>query len=231
MSGRRNYKVKPEDFRQRVRRFPRDVLLKGIALEAAKATGAQDSPSTTPDERKKSVICEGYLFHIAGMCVTRCNNYRNARVDQQVINDLVNGCYNIWDPELDDPDSDSAWQKTLSRIAYIQMPFQQSSTELSKRTISLFGDDPRFGPPLFDVNWWNQNLGVTLPQFLKIGLVMYVLSLRFGGSISRQTLLADNCRLIFEPMPFRRGLQVVDSWLARPIDEIARLGREDTKGR
>lgn len=106
------------------------------------------------------------------------------------------------------------------------MPFQVSRAEPLTRTLCLFGNNPRFGPALFDDDWWNANLGVTIAQFLKIAFGMYAAAIHNDGSISHQTLLADNVRPVFEPVSPVRGLQVVDAWLARPIDELAQAGRE-----
>ena len=194
---------------------------------AAGETRARNSSSLTADESTMSSIYEGYLFQIAGMCVIHCNNHRRASVDGAAIKDLVNGCYNIWDAELEGPDDDSAWQRDLSRLAYLQMPFQMSRAEPLARTLCLFGDDHRFGPPLFDGDWWGDNLGVTVTQLLKIGLGMYAAAIHNDGSILRQTLLAEKVKPVFEPVSPERGLQVVDSWLARPIDVLTLSGREN----
>lgn len=227
-SNRTNYyKVKPQEFLQRVRRFPRDRLLRGIAGMAAGETRARNSSSITRDAATRSAIYEGYLFQVAGICVIHCNNHRRTPVNEEVINDLVNRCFHTWDPELEGPGSDSAWQRDLSRIAYLQLPFQMSRAEPLARTLCLFGGDPRFGPSLFDDDWWKAQLGVTISQFLKIAFGMYAAAIHNDGAISRHTLLADNVRPVFEPVSTERGLWAVDSWLARPIDELARVGREN----
>ena len=225
MGHRRNYKVKPDEFRQRVRRFPRDHLLTGIAIMAARQTTQRESPSATLEEQKMSVIREGYLFLIAGICVRYCNNHRTARVDDQALRDLVEGCYNIWPPELDEPRSDKTWHRVLSRIAYLQMPFQQPPLDPLIRTLCLFGDDSRFGPPLFDGTWWEETLGVTLPQFLKIGFGMYVTATSLDGNIPRRYLLSGGLTPVFDPVSPIRWLRAVDTWLARPIGELAESTR------
>ena len=228
VSNRNNYyKVRPEEFLKRVRRFPRDELLRGIAGIAAGETRARNSSFMEGDEATRSAIYEGYLFQVAGICVTHCNNHRRAPVTKEAINDLVNRCLHTWDPELEGPASDIAWQRDLSRIAYLQMPFQMSRAEPLTRTLCLFGSDLRFGPPLFDDDWWNAELGVTISQFLKIAFGMYAAAIHNDGAISRKTLLADNVRPVFEPVSPARGLRAVDSWLARPIGELARVGRKN----
>lgn len=226
MGYRRNYKVKPDEFRQRVRRFPRDHLLRRIALIAARENTQREASSTTLEERQMSVIREGYLFQIAGLCVRYCNNHRTARVDDQAVGALINGCHNVWPPELDEPRSDGSWHRVLSRVAYLQMPFQLPPLDPLTRTLCLFGDDPRIGRPLFDDVWWDKKLGVALSHFLKIGFGMYAAATIFGGSISREALLSSDFRPLFDPVSPGRGLRAVDAWLARPIGELVELARE-----
>ena len=221
--------VEPGEFRQRVRRFPRDALLKGIALQMASETQNRASSPTAPDEALWSPVREGYLFQIAGICVTYSNNHRSTSVDDQAIANLVNDFHAMRPPEFDDPLSDSTWQKIWSRISYLQMPFQLSQAEPLARSLCLFGDDPRFGPPLFDDDWWSEKLGVTLFQFLKIALIVHEIATASGGSFPREALLGEESELVFEPVPPSRVLQVVDAWLARPVDHLVRLGRKHMK--
>ena len=97
MHHRRNNQVKPEVFRQRVRRFPRDEMLRGIARMSAQEALRRD---TANRDDKRSVITEGYLFQIAGICVTSCNNHRSRPVDDDAVGDLLNGLHNVWSPNL-----------------------------------------------------------------------------------------------------------------------------------
>ena len=121
----RNYKVRPDEFRQRVRRFPRDALLRGIAhLAAQESLGRKTPQGIRADNR--SFIREGHLFQLAGICVTHCNNHRDTPVDDDAVGDLLNGLYNVWSPELDGARGEEAWQRVLSRLAYQQMPYQMS---------------------------------------------------------------------------------------------------------
>ena len=174
------------------------------------------------------MIREGMLFRIAGTCVTSCNNHRRTRVDDEVIEGLVNSYHNIWPREIDGQQDGDSWQRILARMAYVQMPYQLSPWTSLMRTLCLFGDDPQFGPPVFDGRRWEEILGVTLPQYLRIGFGMYAAAIHHDASITRRTLLADDFALAFEPVPARQALEVVDSWLARPVDQLARLGREKT---
>ena len=227
MHHRRNHRVRPNEFRQRVRRFPRDDLLRGIARAASQEAHLRDSLPSREDETF-SRVREGYLSQVAGICVTNCNNHRNAPVDDAAVNDLLNGLFNVWRPELDNSYELSRWQRILSRVAYIQMPYQMSQAEPLSRALCLFGGDPRFGKPVFEDGRWESILGVPLEEFLNIAFIMYAAAINNPGGILRETLLAANVRPAFEPVGAERALQAVDSWLARPVDDLARLGQEMT---
>ena len=173
-----------------------------------------------------SPVREGYLFQIAGICVAWCNNHRRAQVDDQAIASLVNDFHSMRPPEIDDPRRDRTWQKIWSRIAFLQMPFQQDGPEPLERSLCLFGDDPTYGQPLFEEGWWIEKLGTPLPQFLKIALMIHEIAIASGGVLPRQSLLTEDWAPAFDPVTPTQALQVVDSWLARPIEDLARLGQE-----
>ena len=226
MHHRRNDKVKPEVFRQRVRRFPRDQLLRGIArMSAQEALGRH----TTNRDGKWSAIREGYLFQIAGICVTHCNEHRSRLVDDAAVEDLLQGLYNVWPPELDREHGVEVWQRILSRTVYQQMPYQISQAKPLARSLCLFGNDPRFGEPVFEDGRWEAILGVSLEEFLKIAFIMSTLAIHDLGGISRQTLLSENVRPVFEPVGAEQALHVMDSWLALPVDDLAQLGQKMTQ--
>ena len=225
MNHRHNHKVKPEVFRQRVRQFPRDELLRGIARMASQEARGRDAAN---QDDKRSVIREGYLFQIAGICVTNCNNHRSRPVDDDAVGDLLNGLHNVWSPELDRAGGDEVWQRILSRLTYQQMPYQMSQAEPLSRSLCLFGNDPRFGEPVFEDGRWEAILGVPLEEFLKIAFIMSAAAILKSGGISRQTLLSASFRPVFEPVGAEQALHVMDSWLARPVDDLTRLGKEKT---
>ena len=115
----------------------------------------------------------------------------------------------------------------MSRMAYIQMPFQAFRGEMLARSICLFGTDSTFGQPVLDSGWWEETTGVTLSQFLKIGFVMSMVGPWFEGSVSRQRLLADDFAPLFKPVDAGLALHVVDSWLASPIDDLVQMSRDN----
>ena len=185
----------------------------------------RDSLSSREDETL-SLIRESYLFQVAGICVTSCNNHRSTPVDDAAVHDLLNGLFNVWPPELDNSHERSRWQRILSRVAYIQMPYQMSQAEPLSRALCLFGSDSRFGEPVFEEGRWESILGVPLDEFLKIAFIMYAVAINKAGGILRETLLAANVRPTFEPVGAERALEAVDSWLARPVSDLAQLGQE-----
>ena len=67
-----------------------------------------------------------------------------------------------------------------------------------------------------------------LEEFLKIAFIMSAAAILKSGGISRQTLLSASFRPVFEPVGAEQALHVMDSWLARPVDDLARLGKEKT---
>ena len=71
-------------------------------------------------------------------------------------------------------------------------------------------------------------LGVPLAQYLRIGFGMYSTALRNSGSITRSALLSDGFVPTFSPVPAMQAMEIVDSWLARPVDRLARVGRSNT---
>lgn len=227
MHHRRNHQVRPEVFRQRVRRFPRDELLRGIARATAQESLFRDSLTSRRDEIF-SLVREGYLFQVAGICVTNCNNHRSTPVDETAVEDLLNGLFSVWPHELDNFREFRTWQRILSRVAYLQMPYQMSPWEPLVRTLCLFGDDRRFGEPVFEDGRWETILGVSLEKFLQIAFIMYAAAIHNPGGISRRTLLAANVRPAFEPVGAERALQVIDAWLARPVADLAQLGQKMT---
>ena len=213
---------------QRVRRFPKGALLRGLARVAARETRFRNHPDRSRKEKEMSFVREGYVFQVAGICLRYCNNHRRAFVDDRAIDDLAERCWSIWPPELDGTPGDEEWHKVLSRLAYIQMPVQLSRLEPLARSICLFGTDPRFGRPVLDRGWWEETTGVTLSQFLKIAFVMSAVPVMFGGSIPRRRLLDADLGPVFQPVEPARTVRVIDRWLASPLDHLTQIPRDQT---
>ena len=102
---------------------------------------------------------EGHLFQIAAMCIRFCNNHRRSRVDDSSISDLVDRLWSIRPPGFDNRFGDADWQQAMSRMAYIQMPFQAFRGEMLARSVCLFGTDSMFGQPVLDTGWVGGNHG------------------------------------------------------------------------
>ena len=218
---RRNHKVRPAEFRQRVRKYPRDALLRGIAR--ASAEQALDRGSLPSIDRQWSAVQEAYLSQIAGICVTSCNNHRSASVDDDAVRDLVDALHGVWEMDLVGSHDDETWQRIWSRFAYLQAPYQQSLWEPLVRTLCLFGDDPRFGQAVMEEGRWEEMLGVTLPRFLMIGFFMHTVAIQLPGGVSRAAL-----EIALEKLGADDALQVVDSWLALSVNDLVHLGRQNT---
>lgn len=225
---RRNTQVRPADLRQRVRSFPRDRLLKAIAHQSAQDVSATRHLALDHPRDRLVQVRQGMLFAVAGICVTSGNNHRGGQVRLSDVQDLLDGFHNVWEPALDDELSGAVLRTVLSRIAYVQFPFQLSPVESLARSLCLYGADPRFGDAVFGEDEMCDMLGTTLARFLYLGFAMYCLALGRGGRISRSELLDDGCAPIFAPDSAQEGLSVIDRWLAAPADELASVGREMT---
>lgn len=225
---RRNTQVKPADLRQRVRSFPRDRLLRAIAHQSAQEVSATRGMALGDPQERLVQLRQGMLLAVAGICVTSGNNHRSKPVRPRDVQDLLDGFHNLWEPTLDGQPSDAALRTVLSRIAYVQLPFQFSPMESLTRSLCLYGADPRFGEAVFGEDETRDMLGTTLARFLYLGFAMYASAVSRGGRVSRSELLSDSYAPIFAPDSAQDGLDVIDRWLAAPADELASAGREMT---
>ena len=162
---------------------------------------------------------------LAGICVSIGKNQRRASVTDVTVKELVNDLFNMVDPGLDAPESDEALQRTVSRTAYLQMPFQNEPWPPLMRTLCLFGDDPRFGPPTIETAQWLRIVGATVAQFVQIGFLMYVAAVQNDGAIDRAIFDAPRFDPIVHPLTIAEALAVVDEWLAQPVEDLASAGR------
>ncbi len=225
---RRNIRVSPEAFRQRVRSFPRDRLLRAIAHQSAlDILNTRGLPIDHPEARLAQVR-QGMLFAIGGISATSGNNDRSKAVDRGDVQDLLDGFHGTWERTLGSQDIDAARRSVLSRGAYTQFRFQLPPMESLARCLCLFGDDPRFGDPLFEEDKMRDMLGVTLLRFLYLGLAMYTFAIARDGRVGRSELLNDCGAEIFAPDSAEHSLGVIDRWLAAPADALADIGRRET---
>lgn len=210
------------ELRKSIRRHSRDELLRGIGRVNASAARSQRTTPNSADD-KLAAISESYSFMLAGICVSIGKN-RSARVTDRTIEKLVNDLYNMADPSLDAPESDEALQRIVSRTTYLQMPFQNEPWPPLMRTLCLFGDDVRFGPPAIEKSDWQRIVGASVEQFLQIGFLMYVAAVQNGGAIKRTVFDAPRFDPIVHPLTIDEALAVVDEWLAQPVEELAAAG-------
>lgn len=221
MSDHRNRKVTPAEFLQQVRQFPRDTLLHAIASVAGEL--ARDRSNLSRIEKEWSAVQESYLFHIAGICVTTCNNYRDTPVSRDTLLDLVETFAGVCEADLDGPYDDETRWCIMAQSAFLQAPYRQSLREPVARTLCLFGDDPRFGPPVLDERRWEEILGATLPRFLTNGFAMYAIATKLPGGITRMALHSSLQAL------GGVGAHVLESWHSRPVRVLYRRGRQRTQ--
>lgn len=210
------------ELRKRIRRHSRDELLRGIGRVNASAARSQRTTPNSADD-KLEVISESYSFMLAGICVSIGKN-RSARITDRTIEELVNDLFNMVDPSLDAPESDEALQRIVSRTTYLQMPFQNEPWPPLMRTLCLFGDDPRFGPPAIKKSDWQRIVGASVEQFIQIGFLMYVAAVQNGGAIKQAVFDAPRFDPIVHPLTIDEALAVVDEWLAQPVEELAAAG-------
>ena len=224
MAGRLEVDLSADAVRQRVRRYPRDELLCGIGRVAS-----QEARSiylnTGIDDGKLAQVRQGYLLLLAGICVTWCNNHRKAQVADHAVEGLVDDLYNVWEPGLDDSESTDALQRSLSRVFYVQLPFQNEPWPPLMRTLCLYGDDPRFGPPAITRAQWHKIVGVSVEQFLQIGFLMFTAAMQNGGAIDRSVFDPQRFDQIVPPLTIAEVLETVDMWLSKPVADLADLGR------
>lgn len=229
MSGDSSMGLSVGELRKQIRRYSRDELLRRIAGKNAQAVRSGRAQSDA-EEDKLSVISESYSLMLAGIVATVGKNQRSARVTDQVVGGLINDLYNMRDPSLDGPVSDEALQRMVSRTTYLQMPFQNEPWPPLMRTLCLYGDDPRFGPPAIDAATWKEIVGATVPQFLRVGFLMYAAAIYNDGAIHRDVFDPPRFDQIVHPMTIAQALETADRWLARPIVELAEAGRAKSFG-
>ncbi|MCY4518758.1 MAG: hypothetical protein OXB99_16125 [Acidimicrobiaceae bacterium] len=162
---------------------------------------------------------------LAGICVTVGKSQRKARVTDRIVEELINDLFNMRDPSLDEPDSDEALQRMLSRMTYLQMPFQNEPWPPLMRTLCLYGDDPRFGPLAVDQADWQKVVGASVQQFLQVGFLMYAAAIFNDGAIHRDVFDPPRFDQIVHPMSISQALAVADRWLARSVNQLAAAGR------
>ena len=226
MTSRREQGLSANAVRQRVRRYPRDELLCGIGHVASQARAGY--PNSGTDASKRAQVQEGYLMLLAGICVTRCNNHRRTRVTDHAVDELVNDLFNVWDSGLDGPEATDALQRSLSRTFYVQMPFQNEPWPPLMRTLCLYGDDLRFGPPAITRTQWHEIVGVSVEQFLQIGFLMFVAAMQNGGTIDRAVFDPQRFNHVVPPLTIAEVLETADLWLTKPVADLTALGRANS---
>ena len=219
--------IPAEEFVRRLRRYPRDKLLLSIAKETAKQLPDSTTSPGQPDPRGLRDIREAYLFQVAGLCLACCNNYRNTVPNDAVVDLLANSLHLTRGPWFDNPLDTVAWQQTLSRIAYLQLPVQQSVPESWVRSYCLFGDNPVFGEPIAHISKMRERIGATFSDVLRIGFLLYAVAQQFNGAFPKALLLRRELLDLFVSDLSTRTVECVfDRWFAKPVDQLAVEAKE-----
>ncbi len=183
--------------------------------------------SSQPDPRGLRNIRDAYLFQVAGLCIACCNNYRSAVPNEAAVGYLANSLYLTRGPWFDNPLDTVAWQRTLSQIAYLQLPSQQSIRESWIRAHCLFGEDPVIGEPIAHATFLRKQIGATFSDLLRIGFLLHAVAQEsagaFPGELLRHRQLLD---LFVSDLNARAIANVLGRWFAKPVNQLATQARQ-----
>jgi len=205
-------------FKQRVRSFRRDDMLREVAALAvalARADAGQAAPLNLPN-----VVAEWSLAGIARTALTSANNHRDKI---PTLGDLVRLCseyVNIADPDIESPAGPDRLRHVMARITYEQFGFGYSLMEGIGRTLTLLLDHAVgcTGAPSPDD--WQHALGVPLEHFTRIGFGLHVAILSNGGRIARSTLVMDHVLPVFAPVGRDELIAVIERHFARTPGQL-----------
>jgi hypothetical protein len=210
-------------FKQRVRSFRRDDLLREIAALAVAL--AQAEAGHTPSLNLPNVVAEWSLAGIARTALTSANNFRNRT---PTVGDLVRLCseyVNVSDPDIDSPAGSDRLRHVMARITYEQFGFGYSLMEGIGRTLTLLLDHSDDCPGAPAAEDWAEVLGVPLEHFMRVGFGLHVAILSNGGGIDRSTLLMDHVMPVFSPLGPDQVSAVIDRYFARTVDQLRADGQ------
>ena len=208
-----------EAFKQRVRRFPRSVLLRRLAENSAALEHLHllGSPLPTSQAIQK--------FTVAGVARTSLaagNEHRSEPVTTQAVEQLCNDFIQVDDPDV----GKGSLSQILTKVAFEQFGVQYSQMENLARTVALFTDHAagvQGAPTPAD---WIALLGVDLHQFMRIGFAAYTAMVNNEGSIARDMLLAPQLAPIFAPLTSDQAMDVLDKHFIWTLDQHAEYTRE-----
>jgi hypothetical protein len=208
-----------ETFKQRVRRFPRPLLLRGLAETSAVLERSRLSSDPRP---ASPAVTEFTVAGVARTSLVAGNEYRSLPVTQKVVEQLCHDFIQVDDPDV----GKGSLSRILTKIAFEQFGVQYSQMENLGRTVALFTDHAasvQGAPTPAD---WTALLGVDLHQFMRIGFVAYAVMVNSKGSVARNGLFTPDRAPRFAPLTSDQAMDVLDKHLIWTLHQHAEYIRE-----
>ncbi len=198
---RYNREVTDDEFRQRVRRHRPSSLLPLVA-----ATGAQYARPDSWSRPGHNRYAPWVLSEVARVSLLHGNEHRAAAT----MHDLSECCaayQALADPELGRGNSEGSASGFFLRISSEQFPYQPDPFHDLARTVALFEQTQttRRLRVLSDPMWPQHVLGCTLPEYVGVGLLLYVAADKNEGRFSIDWLEQPN----FEPIVAKVPAQTI----------------------
>lgn len=211
------------DFKQRVRRHRTSDVLRTIAAISAEIVNAEFR-SRGP-ARESTAIQHFSLAAVARAAVLYGNEHRSQLVAREDVRAMCGYYLEVQDPALIQQPGLDRLRGMMTRVIYEQASFQYSEMENVGRSVALLIDQAADCEGALSATEWQELLGVTLQEFMRIGFGMHVAALQNGGQISRDLLKAPHVVPIFTPLPVDRALEVIDAMYAGTVTELRDIGR------
>src|SRR5665647_1965794 len=207
-------------FKQRVRRFPRSLLLRRLAETSAVLERSRLLSDPRPASQD---VTEFTVAGVARTSLVAGNEYRSVPVTQEVVKRL---CHDFI--EVDHPDvGKGSLSQLLTKIAFEQFPVQYSQMENLARTVALFTDHAagvQGAPTPAD---WTALLGVDLHQFMRVGVVAYSTMVNSKGSVARDGMFTPDLAPRFAPLTSDQAMDVLDKHFIWTLDQHAEYIRKE----
>jgi hypothetical protein len=164
------------------------------------------------------------LAGVARTALISGNEYRTRPV---LVNDIIEMCgrfLDVDDPVLTNPAGQDPVRWMLSHVAYEQFPERTSLAENVGRSLVLFRDHAAASPDGPDPHAWEQVLGVSLEQYLYLGLLLNVAALENEGRVDRSLLMADHFAPFLASMGVETALRTIDRHFAATPEQLRNSG-------
>ena len=206
-------------FKQRVRRFPRSVLLRRLAENSAALEHSHLLSGQLPASQ---AIQEFTLAGVARTSLAAGNEHRSDPVTEHDVERLCHDFIQVYDPDV----GKGSLSQILTKVAFEQFGVQYSQMENLARTVALFTDHAAGIPGAPTSADWTTLLGVDLYQFMRVGFAAYTAMVNNEGSIARDMLLAPQLAPIFAPLTSDQAMDVLDKHFIWTLGQHAKYTRE-----